>query len=283
MKNDKRILIIEDEEILLEVLQKKLKREGFTVETARNGEEGLQKVKKNAPNLILLDIIMPKMDGYDVLEYLHKTKKYSAIPVIIISNSGQPVEIDRALKLGAVDYLIKAQFSPNEVLAKVLAALNKTIEYKPLKASAASSHTVPEQSFHQTQSPEPKTHDKIVLVAEDDQFLRELICRKLVQEGYYVVPTQDGQDAMDKINKEKPHVILLDIIMPLKNGFDVLKELRESKDKKIKDIPVILLTNLGQDSDFEKGKKLGATDYLVKASLTTEQIVNKIKEHIHGG
>ncbi len=282
MKKNKKILIIEDEEVLLEVLEKKLKREGFTVDTARDGKIGLTKIKQFKPGLILLDIIMPRMDGYDVLEHLHKSKSNSHIPVIIISNSGQPVEIDRALKLGAVDYLIKAQFSPNEVLAKVIEALDVPSSPSTRISKAKKNSVSSEKSIYKQQSHQPKTHDKIILVAEDDQFLRELICRKLAQEGFYVIPTKDGQEAIDSIHERKPSVILLDIIMPFKNGFDVLQDIRNSTDKKIKNIPVILLTNLDQDPDFEKGKKLGATDYLVKASLTTDQIVSKIKEHLHG-
>lgn len=114
-----KILLIEDEEIMVNLLQKKLTEEGYKIEIARDGIEGLEKAKLVKPNLILLDIVMPKMGGLEVLEEMQKDKKLKKIPVIIISNSGQPVEIDKAQKLGAKDWLIKTEFDPQEVIEKV--------------------------------------------------------------------------------------------------------------------------------------------------------------------
>lgn len=114
-----KILIIEDEKVLLDVLENKLKKEGYEVIIAENGVEGLEKIKKEKPSLILLDILMPKMNGFEVMEAMERNPDISKIPVIIISNSGQPLEIARALKLGAKDYLVKAEFDPQEVLTKV--------------------------------------------------------------------------------------------------------------------------------------------------------------------
>jgi len=115
----KKILLIEDEEILINLLQKKLANEGYDISVARNGQEGLELIKEIRPDLILLDIIMPKMGGFEVLEEMQKDQELQNIPVIIISNSGQPVEIDRAQKLGAKDWLIKTDFDPQEVIDKV--------------------------------------------------------------------------------------------------------------------------------------------------------------------
>lgn len=120
-----KVLIIEDEEVLANVLGDKLKIEGFEVLKAKDGVEGLEKIKKDKPDLILLDILMPRMDGFGVLEMQKKDSEIADIPVIIISNSGQPVEIDRAMQLGAKDYLVKAEFDPQEVLIKVKNCLNK--------------------------------------------------------------------------------------------------------------------------------------------------------------
>ncbi len=121
----KKILIIEDEEILLELLQKKLIQEGYEVTIAKDGVEGLEKVKEQVPDVILLDIIMPKMGGFEVMKELQKEEKFSSIPIIIISNSGQPVELDLAQKLGARDWLIKTDFDPQEVIDKVIKQIGK--------------------------------------------------------------------------------------------------------------------------------------------------------------
>jgi len=116
----KKILIIEDEEVILDLLQRKLTKEGYEISVARDGEEGIRVMKAVKPDLILLDIIMPKMGGFEVMEEMNKDKELKKIPVIVISNSGQPVELDRAQNLGAKDWLIKTEFDPQEVIDKVV-------------------------------------------------------------------------------------------------------------------------------------------------------------------
>lgn len=115
----KKILLVEDEEILINILNKKLVKEGYDVSTARNGQEGLDMMRKEKPDLILLDVVMPKMGGFEVMEEMNKDEKLKKISVIIVSNSGQPVELDRAKRLGAKDWLIKTDFDPQEVIEKV--------------------------------------------------------------------------------------------------------------------------------------------------------------------
>ncbi|MDF1498106.1 MAG: response regulator [Patescibacteria group bacterium] len=117
----KKILIIEDEEILGTLLKEKISERGYDVLLAIDGEEGLALMKSDKPDLLLLDIVMPKIDGFGVMEEMNKTKdlNLNKIPVVIISNSGQPVEIDKVLKFGVKDYLIKTQFNPEEVIEKI--------------------------------------------------------------------------------------------------------------------------------------------------------------------
>ncbi len=115
----KKILLIEDEELIITLLQRKLEKEGYQVSVAKDGIEGMEKMREDSPDLILLDIVMPRMGGFEVMEEMRKEKELKIIPIIIISNSGQPVELDRAKKLGARDWLIKTEFDPQEVLTKV--------------------------------------------------------------------------------------------------------------------------------------------------------------------
>ncbi len=115
----KKILIVEDEEIVLGLLQKKLSQEGYEVSVARDGEEGLKKMMEIKPDLVLLDVVMPKMGGFEVMEEMQRDRELKKIPVIVVSNSGQPVEIDKVRELGARDWLIKTEFDPQEVIDKV--------------------------------------------------------------------------------------------------------------------------------------------------------------------
>jgi len=116
---------------------------------------------------------------------------------------------------------------------------------------------------------------KKILVVEDDKFLRELISQKLLQEGYDIEGAADGEKGLEAIKKEKPDLVLLDLILPGVDGFEVLASMKEDSD--IAQIPVIILSNLGQKDDIEKGLKMGAVDYLIKAHFTPAEIVEKIR------
>ena len=115
-----------------------------------------------------------------------------------------------------------------------------------------------------------------ILFVEDEPSLQKAIREVLTQEGYKVLGAADGEEGLKKAKEEKPNLILLDLILPKKDGFEVLKELKA--DEKLKDIPVIVLTNLEGVGDVEKALELGATTYLVKANYKLEDVVNKIKE-----
>lgn len=121
----KKILLMEDEELIIRLLQKKLESEGYEVAVATNGEDGMKAVKESRPDIILLDIIMPKKSGFEVLEEINDDAGLREIPVIIISNSGQPMELDRAQRMGVKDWLIKTEFDPKEVVAKVFKHIGK--------------------------------------------------------------------------------------------------------------------------------------------------------------
>lgn len=114
-----------------------------------------------------------------------------------------------------------------------------------------------------------------VLLVEDDKMILDMYTLKFTQEGYKVVQAENGKDGFENAKKEKPDVILLDIILPQMDGFTVLKKLKG--EAVTKNIPVVLLTNLGQDGDVKKGLELGAIDYLIKANYTPSQVVEKVK------
>jgi len=115
-----------------------------------------------------------------------------------------------------------------------------------------------------------------ILLVEDDRTLAEMYQTKFSREEFFTIHLAQGGKVIETVQSEKPDIILLDIIVPQVDGFANLASLK--KDVKTRNIPVVMLTNLGQDEDKEKGKKLGAEDYWVKADLTPAQVVDKIKE-----
>jgi len=123
-ENKKNILLVEDDKFLSEMYATKLTDNGFEADVAADGPEAMVKIKERRPDLILLDIVLPKMDGFEFLRLLKKDDSYKDIRVIILSNLGQKEEIEKGLGLGADDYIIKAHFTPTEVVAKVKEILN---------------------------------------------------------------------------------------------------------------------------------------------------------------
>ncbi len=258
----KKILIIEDEKILGDIIHKKLSSEGYDVVLALDGQEGLDKTLEFLPNLILLDLMMPKMNGFEVIEALKKNDKTKNIPIIVISNSGQQTEIERVVDIGVKDYIIKAQFSPDEVIEKVRKYLNE--EYNENKDS---NKTILQD--HQ--------NVKILLV-EDDQFLASLVAQRLSKAGYKIISATDGVQVLKIFEENTPDLVLMDIIMPEMNGMEVLKNIKSQE--KYKDTSIIIFSNLGQDHEIEEAMKAGADDFLVKVNFTLKEVVEKIELHL---
>src|SRR6185295_13891435 len=119
-----KVLIIEDDQFLRDLMERKLVKEGFTVETAIEGETGLQKIKSWQPAMVLLDIILPGLDGFSILEKVKKDPATTNIPVILLTNLGQRDDVEKGLKLGAVGYLVKAHFTPGDIVEKVKEVLH---------------------------------------------------------------------------------------------------------------------------------------------------------------
>ncbi len=251
----KTIVLVEDEEVILELLRAKLQSAGIIVYTARDGIAGLQLIKEIKPDLVLLDMLLPGMNGLRVLEGMHAAGLLPAMPVFIISNSGQPVELARAMELGVRDYLIKVNFDPGEILNRVRAILG----------AASPQHTE-----------DGSVSGKRILVIEDDILLSDLLERKLAADGYGVLRAFDADQARRAIAKERIDAVLLDLVLPGSDGFSLLGEIK--RDERVKHVPVVIISNLGQEEEVDKGMRMGATDYIVKANISPAQIVKKIVE-----
>ncbi|MDP3710372.1 MAG: response regulator [bacterium] len=116
---NKKVLIVDDDPFILDMYVLKFKESGFQVDTAQDGKSGLKKAKDTQPDVVLLDVVMPAMDGFDVLQELKKIMPAPLPKIILLTNLGQKEDVDRGLQLGADDYIIKAHFTPTEVVNKV--------------------------------------------------------------------------------------------------------------------------------------------------------------------
>lgn len=119
---------------------------------------------------------------------------------------------------------------------------------------------------------------KTILIAEDDRFLLKTLTLKLKKAGYNIITAVDGDEALARYKDSKANLLLLDLVMPKKSGFEVLKEINKGGGKKL--MPIMVLSNLGQESDIKQVKTLGVDTYLIKANYTLQQIVDEVKKQI---
>jgi len=119
---------------------------------------------------------------------------------------------------------------------------------------------------------------KHVLLVEDDVFLSSILKSRLEKEGMTVIHARDGQEAIDMLKTQKPDVILLDLILPKKSGFEVMEQIRQ--DPQLENAPIIIISNLGQPEDIEKGKNLGAVEYFIKAKTSIEDLVKNVMDFL---
>ena len=253
---DKKVIVlVEDEEVMVNLLVSKLEKAGYMVKTALDGVTGLDLVRSEKPDLVLLDMMLPRLSGFGILEKLSEEKILPDLPIIIISNSGQPVEIDRALKFGVRDYLIKVNFDPNELISKIGRLFGAEGNGKKTGNNNATGARV--------------------LIVEDDIFLVELLERKFELEHFKTYRAIDVEQARAIVTSEPIDLILLDIVLPGVDGFSFLRELKANE--KWDKIPVIIISNLSQAEEVKRGLDAGAADYIVKAHTTPGDIVLKVK------
>lgn len=254
-RKQKTVAVIDDEEVMLNLLTRQLTRAGYAVHTARDGEEGYALIAREKPDLVLLDMILPRMSGFTVLEKLNSDRILPDLPVVIISNSGQPIEIEQVLKLGVRDYVVKVNFDPDEIIKKVTHILG---------SGATETPTVAPQSIARA------------LIVEDDTFLVELLATKLNRAHIQPFHARDAEHARSLLQKEKIDAILLDVRLPGIDGITFLTQLKA--DAALRHIPVIIVSNLSQEEEIQQGRAAGAAAYMVKANVTPDEIVAQLQE-----
>lgn len=122
----KSILLVEDDPFLIDIYSQKLTKAGFKVEVAQNGKSALESLQKRKPQLVILDIVLPGIEGWEVLRKIKKDRSLANLKVVVLSNLGQKEEVEKGLKLGAVKYLIKAHYTPSEVVREIKKVINNS-------------------------------------------------------------------------------------------------------------------------------------------------------------
>lgn len=262
-----KILIVEDEEYLSDMYKIKFEQEGYSVVVAHDGPEGFEMVKKEKPDLTLLDLVMPGMDGFQVLAKIRKDPEASRAKVFILSNLGQSDEVNKGMSSGADGYLIKANLTPTQLLEKVNAFFNNQNGTKKNKKIIHNKEI--------DESPSLKKSAKILLI-EDEEAIISMYKLRFQKSGFEIETAKNGAWGLKIAKQKKFDLILLDMVMPAMNGYEAIKTLKA--DETTKNIPIIILSNSAQDGDIAKAKKLGAAGYLLKSSITPATLVKEVEK-----
>jgi len=234
------VLVIDDDPDSRELLQRTLEADGYTVATAASGDQGLEMAHSLSPALITLDVMMPGMDGWAVLQRLKSDPALARIPVMMVTISG---EKEMGSTLGAVEHL------------------TKPVDRDTLRRLAAQ-YAMPDGGGH-------------ALVVDDDESIRLLFKRALDEDGWSVAEAANGAEALEKVREHRPNIVLLDLMMPVMDGFEFLLEFRKRVENA--KVPVIVVT--AKDLTDEDRSRLsgGVARIVEKGALTAGDLV----EHVH--
>jgi len=237
------ILVIDDDPDSRELLQRTLEADGYVVATAATGEEGLDLARALKPSLITLDVMMPGMDGWAVLQELKADPELHDIPVMVVSIVG---EKDLGFTLGAVEYM------------------TKPVDRDKLR-ELAGLYAGPAGGGH-------------ALVVDDDEAIRSLFCRALEGDGWTVAEAENGAIALERASARKPDLILLDLMMPVMDGFEFVHHYRHLDGGASTPIIVVTAKDLDQD---ERQRLFGGVERIVeKGALTRDQLLQQVREMV---
>lgn len=269
-KEPAKILVVDDDANIINFFQYVLEDQGYTVEVAGNGIEAIKKVHSFFPDVILLDVVMPEMDGYEVTEELKNNPNTSNISIILVTGMDTVEDKVRGLESGADDFITKP-FNFDELVARVksllklkrlqdqLRDLEKECNGKPAPAQAAGDR------------------QNLILVIEDDERVSNLMSNVLGTGGYQAVCLDDGRKAIDYLKEKIPDLIILDLMVPGIEGMELLKRIRENV--MLKEVPVIVITAIADFKTKIKGLNIGADDYLVKPVKSLE-LLARVKSNL---
>lgn len=259
-----RILILEDNPANLELMRYLLGAFGYTALYARNGKDGLAMVQRERPDLILCDVQMPEMGGYEVVRQLKDTPELSAIPVIAVTAYAMVGDREKMLAAGFDGYISKP-IMPETFIEEMEAFLPRELRAPPR-----------EQRVRPPALPNPPASNEYSMVVVDNiQVQIDLASSIFRHAGYLVFPAQDPQQALALIREHRPDIIVSDVCMPVGSGYDLIAAVKA--DPESRDIPFVFLTSTAMsESERRKGLALGATKYLFRP-LEPEQLLAEIE------
>jgi len=261
-----KIVIVEDDSMIAEIYKRKFSESGFEVLMAVSGEEVLNLAKKEKIDIILLDLMMPKMDGFAVTKSLRSGEYDANIKIIIFSNLNQKEDRDKAMDLGANGFITKANYNPSELVAEVQRLSDQLEEQKKNE----------ERIYNQNNGQEKKEKKKRILLIEDEDIFLDMFGNKLRQDGFSVTFAKNGAWGFKEALKGNFDLFIVDMIMPTMSGAEIVAKIK--MEETIKNTPIIMLS-ASIDKIIEKEiRKLDIENFFLKTQITPSGLSKKVSE-----
>jgi DNA-binding response OmpR family regulator len=259
------IIIVEDDPMISEIYQKKFTDAGFQVETAESGEQVLAMAKKGKVDVILSDLMMPKINGFDVVKALRGGGYDEHIKIIIFSNLSQKEDREKAFKLGADGFITKSEFTPSALVEEVKRLLSQFGEEDKNKAIQNGNSEILK-----------KNGGKNILLIEDEDVFIDMFGEKLRQDGYEVETADNGAWGLKEAMAKNFDLIIVDMMMPAMTGDEIIEKLK--MEDQTKNIPIIVLSASVDDEVKRKVLEMGANAFFVKTQIIPSQLSREVEE-----
>lgn len=273
MSQRDKVLVCDDQPMNVKLMARSLSLFGYEVLTAANGEEAIRIARESSPDIILLDIMMPKLNGYDVTQILKRDSLTRTIPIVLITALSGDDDKLKGLEAGASDFLTKP-VNQTELLTRVRSLVKLKKMQDQVNANANMMTSRPS-----TSGPVATEHEEkyIVMIIEDDPTQIKYIENQLDTGGYDTIVANNASEALDILNEAIPDLILLDILLPDMDGVVLLEMLRALPE--IRPIPILIISAFGDLDIKVKSFDTGADDYLVKP-INTVEMMARIKSNL---
>jgi len=265
-----KILLVEDDPMIAEIYQKKLSVSGFQVMTASHSSEVFSKVAKEKFDLVIMDLVLPEMNGIEILRELRKNGKYDpALKVVIFSNLDDAENQHAAMDLGVIRFLSKSQYNPSQLVEEIHRIFRESVEQKK-------NHIRIEQQKSGAIEDGEISKKKTVLYMEDEDVFVELFGERLSVDGFNLIHAKNGIEGLRIIEEKNIDAVITDIAMPGMRGLEIIEHIRSNE--KTRHIPIIVCSASATAEEEVRFQELGIQGYYVKTKITPSELVEKIRE-----
>lgn len=261
-----RIVIAEDDSMISEIYQKKFSDSGFEVLLATTGEQVVNLAKKEKLDVILLDLMIPKMNGFEVLKELRSGAYDAEIKIIICSNFSSREEQDKALELGANGFIVKSEYSPSDLVTEVQRRMGQYSEQKKNEDRLGKGAVAKGKA----------KGGKKILIMEDEEVFIDMFGERLKQDGFEVVFARNGAWGVKEALKENFDLFIVDMIMPAMTGDEIIAKLK--MEEQTQNTPIIVLSASVDAAEGRRMTEIGAAAFFEKTRITPTQLAEKVAE-----